>query len=102
MKEEKVSGADRSEKESAITNLQGKVSSVVPRRSFIKGLGVVGATLMPGAALLKAQGINSSGKLSNGDADLLRFALWAELVESDLWTQYNELAGATAPNDGCS
>ena len=100
MKEEKVSGADRSEKESAITNLQGKVSSVVPRRSFIKGLGVVGATLMPGAALLKAQGINSSGKLSNGDADLLRFALWAEIVESDLWTQYNELGGATAPNDG--
>jgi hypothetical protein len=55
---------------------------------------------MPGAALLKAQAINSSGQLSKGDADLLRFALWAELVESDLWTQYNELGGATAPNDG--
>jgi Ferritin-like domain len=74
-------------------------STVVARRSFIKGLGVVGATLLPGAALLKAQS-NSSGKLSKGDADLLRFALWAEIVESDLWTQYNELGGATAPNDG--
>src|SRR4029077_15422637 len=74
-------------------------SSAVARRSFIKGLGIVGATLLPGAELLKAQS-NSSGKLSKGDADLLRFALWAELVESDLWTQYNELGGATAPNDG--
>ena len=74
MKEEKVSGADRSETVSALADLQAKASNVVPRRSFIKGLGVVGATLMPGAALLKAEGINLSGKLSNGDADLLRVA----------------------------
>jgi Ferritin-like domain len=40
------------------------------------------------------------GRLSKGDADLLRFAAWAEVVESDLWTQYNELGGATQPNDG--
>jgi hypothetical protein len=73
--------------------------TAVARRSFIKGLGIVGATLLPGAALLKAQSA-SSGKLIKGDADLLRFALWAEIVESDLWTQYNELGGATAPNDG--
>jgi hypothetical protein len=39
-------------------------------------------------------------RLTKGDADLLRFAAWAEVVESDLWTQYNELGGATAPNDG--
>ncbi|MBV8212913.1 MAG: hypothetical protein JOZ08_06760 [Verrucomicrobia bacterium] len=75
-------------------------ASPVRRRSFIKGLGIVGATLLPGSALLKAQAINSSNKLSQGDADLLRFAAWVELVESDLWTQYNELGGATAPNDG--
>lgn len=42
----------------------------------------------------------SSGRLTKGDADLLRFAAWAEIVESDLWTQYNELGGATKPNDG--
>jgi hypothetical protein len=48
------------------------------------------------------RGASSSGKLSKGDADLLRFAAWAEIVESDLWTQYNELGGATAPNDGAS
>jgi Ferritin-like domain len=79
------------------------VPNVVGRRSFLKGLGVVGATLLPAGALLVAQGkanAQSSRRLSKGDADLLRFAAWAEIVESDLWTQYNELGGATKPNDG--
>ena len=75
----------------------------VGRRSFIRGLGIVGATLLPASALLmrqaKAQD-QSNGSLAKGDADLLRFAAWAELVESDLWAQYNELGGATKPNDG--
>jgi hypothetical protein len=74
------------------------------RRSFLKGLGIVGATLLPAGALLltesKAQGISGTANLTKGDADLLRFAAWAEIVESDLWTQYNELGGATKPNDG--
>jgi len=77
---------------------------VVRRRSFLKGLGIVGATLLPAGALLlskgKAQETTSGGRLSKGDADLLRFAAWVELVESDLWTQYAELGGATKPNDG--
>ena len=75
----------------------------VGRRSFIRGLGIVGATLLPASALLMRQAKAqqpSSGRLTRGDADLLRFAAWAELVESDLWTQYNELGGATKPNDG--
>jgi hypothetical protein len=79
------------------------VPNVVGRRSFLKGLGVVGATLLPAGALLVAQGkanAQSGRRLSKGDADLLRFAAWAEIVESDLWTQYNELGGATKPNDG--
>src|SRR3984893_13132455 len=79
------------------------VSNVVGRRSFLKGLGVVGATLLLAGALLVAQvkaNAQSGRRLSKGDADLLRFAAWAEIVESDLWTQYNELGGATKPNDG--
>jgi len=74
------------------------------RRSFLKGLGIVGATLLPAGALLisegKAQEVKSSGKLTKGDAALLRFAAWAEIVESDLWIQYNELGGATTPTGG--
>jgi len=103
MKEQKLSRQNPRQTEPASTYMQNKDSNsvnAVARRSFLKGLGVVGATLLPGSALLQAQAVNSSTKLSKGDADLLRFALWAELVESDLWTQYNELGGATAPNDG--
>src|SRR6202022_2404986 len=82
---------------------QSQWQNVVRRRSFIRGLGIVGATLLPGSALLMRQAEaqeQSSGRLTKGDADLLRFAAWAEIVESDLWTQYNELGGATKPNDG--
>jgi hypothetical protein len=79
-------------------------SSTVGRRSFLKGPGIVGATLLPARALLigeaKARDKTSSGKLTKGDADLLRFAAWAEIVESDLWVQYNELGGATRPTGG--
>src|SRR6201996_7299795 len=103
MREKTISGQNPSQTQPASSDIQSKdpnSSTAVPRRSFLKGLGVVGATLLPGAALLKAQSTSFSGKLSKGDADMLRFALWAELVESDLWTQYNELGGATAPNDG--
>jgi Ferritin-like domain len=73
----------------------------VGRRSFIRGLGIVGATLLPASALLMAErkaDAQSRGSLAKGDADLLRFAAWAEIVESDLWTQYNELGGANGGN----
>jgi hypothetical protein len=78
--------------------------AVVGRRSFLKGLGIVGATLLPAGTLLMTEGkageIKNTGKLSKDDANLLRFAAWAEIVESDLWTQYNELGGATTPTGG--
>jgi hypothetical protein len=32
-------------------------------------------------------------RLTSGDVALLRFAAAAEIIESDLWTQYNELGG---------
>ena len=33
------------------------------------------------------------GRLTSGDAAILRFLCAAEIIESDLWQQYNELAG---------
>ena len=75
--------------------------NVVKRRSFLKGLGIAGATLSAGALLgteAKAQATRKRGKLSNGDAALLRFAAAAELIEADLWQQYNELGGVQGGN----
>ena len=86
-----------------LQGLEPRDHVTVGRRSFIRGLGIVGATLLPASALLMRQAKaqeHSNGRLTKGDADLLRFAAWVEIVESDLWTQYNELGGATKPNDG--
>ena len=72
--------------------------SVVGRRSFLKGLGATGAMLLPASGLLvnqaKAMSDDSGGKLSKGDASILRFLATAEIIESDFWEQYWELGGA--------
>lgn len=71
---------------------------VIPRRSFLRSLGL-GATLLgPGAALLRSseaatQGTEDSGtRLPKGDVAILQFLAAAELIETDLWQQYTELA----------
>src|SRR5580698_9669772 len=67
----------------------------VDRRSFMKssllaGGAAVGAGLLANATFARAQ---SSRSLSAGDVAILRFLAAAELIESDLWTQYAELGG---------
>src|ERR1700720_412192 len=82
-------------------SVQRHWQGVVKRRSFLKGLGIAGATLSAGALLGtegNAQTTRSSGKLSKGDAALLRFAAAVELIEADLWQQYNELGGVRGGN----
>jgi hypothetical protein len=74
---------------------------VVKRRSFLKGLGIAGAALSTGALLgsdANAQATGSTVKLSRGDVALLRFAAAVELIEADLWQQYNELGGVQGGN----
>ncbi len=67
------------------------------RRSFLrKGLAVGGAGAI-GAGLL-ANGVpafaeEESGGLTAGDAAILRFLAAIEIIETDLWQQYNELGG---------
>jgi hypothetical protein len=89
--------SDSSLEESVQRHWQG----VVQRRSFLKGLGIAGATLSAGTLLgtaANAQATRSPNKLSKGDAALLRFAAAAELIEADLWQQYNELGGVNGGN----
>jgi hypothetical protein len=67
------------------------------RRSFLKGLGVAGAALVPATSLLlseaKGAGREFRRGLTQGDVDMLRFLAAAEILETDLWQQYNELGG---------
>src|ERR1700752_4518566 len=69
------------------------------RRSFLRGLGATSALLVPATNALinsaKAQSSDFSGKLSQGDAAILRFLCAAEIIESDLWEQYWELGNGT-------
>jgi hypothetical protein len=55
------------------------------------GAAILGAALFSGGKL--AFGQNSSGSLTKGGAAILRFLAAAELLESDLWSQYAALAG---------
>ena len=69
----------------------------IRRRSFLKGLGVTGAAVTLGTGIM-AKGIplfaeERSGSLTKGDAAILRFLAAAEILESDLWLQYQELGG---------
>jgi hypothetical protein len=78
------------------TNDEGNLhrSGEIRRRSFLKGLGVTGAALSASAFLgAKAGAEERSGSLTKGDAAILRFLAAAEIIESDLWLQYQELGG---------
>jgi hypothetical protein len=75
-------------------------SGIIGRRSFLKGLGMAGAALLPASALsmTEAKADHKEDKdgrrrLTKGDAAILRFLAAAEILETDLWQQYNELGG---------
>ncbi len=72
---------------------QSREQSLTSRRAFIgAGAGVVGAGVLGGAGLSAAPAF-AKGSLSQGDAAILRFLSAAEILETDLWQQYNELCG---------
>ena len=66
-------------------------ASKFQRRSFLKGLGAVGAALSVGSLLTTEA--EAQQVISVGDVAILRFLAAAEILETDLWQQYNELAG---------
>src|SRR3989440_3375448 len=67
--------------------------SSMSRRSFLGTSLAVGAGTIGAGLLANAPTGRASGGLTRGDADILRFLAAAELIEADLWQQYNELGG---------
>jgi hypothetical protein len=70
------------------------------RRSFMKnGLATAGVGLLARSTFALAEEGHEEGhedhhgRLTRGDAALLRFAAAAEIIETDFWVQYNELCG---------
>ncbi len=78
--------------------LHGHWQRVVGRRSFLKGVGIAGAAALPGSALLTGEAFARSARINDGDVAILRFLAAAEIIESDLWSQYNELGGVNGGN----
>jgi hypothetical protein len=82
-------------------HMWNSMKAEINRRSFVKnGLSAAGIAtaglgfLANGSPLLADEGTEErGGHLTRGDAALLRFAAAAEILETDLWVQYNELAG---------
>jgi len=71
---------------------------VVGRRSFLKRAGLAGAAAVSGSALLASEAVAQANRVTSGDIAILRFLAAAELIETDLWEQYNELGGVAGGN----
>jgi Ferritin-like domain len=69
------------------------------RRSFLRkglavgGAGAIGTGLLTNGLSLPAFAEAGSDSLSKGDVAILRFLAAVEIIETDLWQQYNELGG---------
>ena len=82
-------------------HIWSSMKGAIDRRSFVKsgltaaGVATIGAGLLADSSSLLAQEgpEEHSGRLTPGDAALLRFAAAAEILETDFWVQYNELGG---------
>jgi hypothetical protein len=97
--------------DTSTTTESGQLANSVPapnrlaRRSFLRRLGLGAVLLAPGAALFSSTGRvmaagKSGQKLTRGDVAILQLLAAAEIIEADLWQQYNELGGVDAPNSG--
>lgn len=78
------------------TTADGPSSNAFNRRSFLKNTVVAGAVVGGAGVIgkgLPALALQSSSPITQGDAAVLRFLAAAEIIESDLWLQYQELLG---------
>ena len=90
-----------------MNKLQNARMNRAARRAFLRnGLMTAGAAslaagLLPHSFPVFAQEgpEEHSGRLTPGDAALLRFAAAAEILETDFWVQYNELGGVPNTNE---
>jgi hypothetical protein len=73
------------------------VTNLTSRRAFLRtglavGAGALGAGLLTNGAP-SALAAESGDALTKGDVAILRFLAALEIIEADLWQQYNELGG---------
>jgi F0F1-type ATP synthase membrane subunit c/vacuolar-type H+-ATPase subunit K len=69
------------------------LKSSVSRRSFLGTSLAVGAGTIGAGLFANIPAAIASGGLTRNDEAILRFLAAAEIIEADLWQQYNELGG---------
>jgi hypothetical protein len=79
-------------------DVEGQWRRVVRRRAFLKVGAGMAAAAVPAGGLLATNALAAGGTLTKGDAAILRFLAAAEIIETDLWQQYNELGGVDGGN----
>ncbi|GAC1391803.1 MAG: hypothetical protein NVSMB38_13320 [Ktedonobacteraceae bacterium] len=91
--------AQQAQKEKIMEHNVEQTKASTSRRSFLRkglavgGAGAIGAGLLANGVSPSAFAEAGSSSITQGDAAILRFLAAAELLESDLWLQYNELGG---------
>src|SRR5262249_16612312 len=93
----KVSSPEHKQGETFVSDILTGLKRFANRRIFFKkglttGAASISASLLGNSPLFGQSG-NSGGTIAKGDADILRFLAAAEILETDLWQQYNELGG---------
>ena len=90
-----ANGSSRGENRPLEDNLENRKprKRFISRRSFLGKSLAVGAGTIGAGFFINTRTARASGGLTTGDAALLRFAAAAEILETDFWGQYNELAG---------
>src|SRR5881227_404227 len=79
--------------------LQTRWRRVVGRRSFLKQVGLAGAATIPASALAASAASAKAHGPTKGDIAILRFLAAAEILETDLWEQYNDFGGVNGGNE---
>jgi hypothetical protein len=80
-----------------VRQVEDRTTNLTSRRDFLRtglalGAGALGAGLLVNGAP-SALAAESSGAVTKGDVAILRFLAALEIIEADLWQQYNELGG---------
>jgi hypothetical protein len=80
--------------------LESRWSDVVGRHAFLRGVGLAGVAAAVPAVGWPAEALGASRHrgLTKGDVAILRFLAAAEIIETDLWEQYEELGGVNGGN----
>jgi hypothetical protein len=81
-----------------LPHTEDQTTHLTSRRGFLRtslalGAGALGAGALVNGSPSALAAESSSSSLTKGDVAILRFLAAAELIEADLWQQYNELGG---------